>query len=603
MTAPRKTLTALVVTAMLSGCASTVSHQADADYERGAAVSAGVSNDLAQRVDDSTHGSKAHTDALAAQQASPAVTRRASRPWIGARFAEVQSDEVLPPVFYEDFSLRFEDVATGGRVPLAVVAERLTRITGVPVRINPDVYELPGGRQDASAVAQRSSVVARANQPAGALPAPLAGIDADLDVDATAFALSNATAAAHAVTSLSAIEMRFDGPLQVFVESLSNRLGLSTSFREGVLYFQRYVTETFELATFGGSQDYQMSLSGGTESGASSSESGASTTSNSTFEVSERGSVEAFGSFFKALEGMLQTAPGSTVSVNQGTGRFAVTTTKDVMSRVRQIAKAENEALQRQVRIQFDIYSVTSTRGDQLGIDWNAVINSLSSKWNATIASPTSLASDAAGSVGLSILSLDAGGNPNSGTVARWGGSSAVIQALNEVGSSVQHRPLEMLALNRQWARKTNLNDRYYVSETTPSVSGLGGGSASVGMKTDNVTTGDKFVVQPAILDNGTVLLKFGVSLTNLVDMFEVTAGSGETLQRVQNPEVSGTDDQATVRLKAGQVLVLTGMGRYKSSSNDRRLAEGLSLLAGGSRSAAREREEFLIVVRPVITQ
>lgn len=600
-TFPSPSIVALCVASLLTGCASTVSQQADADYDRAHALaSPHVNPGLAQRIDAQTPGTQAHTEALAATQLHPAVMRWASRPWIGAQFTQVQHDEMLPPIFYENFSLRFDDVATGGHVPLAVVAERLTRITGVPVRINPDVYAIPAQQTVSSPPQPRSP--ARPAQ--DAMPAPLAAIGEGGSVDTAAASLASAASAALAVTSLTAVEMRFDGPLKDFVESLSSRLGLSTSFRDGVLHIQRFVTESFELATFGFKQDYQMSLSGGAGTGSSSSESGTSSSAGSTFEVSEGGSVESFASFFKSLEAMLQSTPGSSVAVNQGTGRFSVTATKEVMSRVRQIVKTENEALQRQVRVQFDIYSVTHKGGNQYGIDWSGVLHSLSNRWNATIASPVSLvAQETAGAVRMNILSLDGGGNPDSGAVARWGGSSAVLQALNEVGRDVQHRSLEMMALNRQWARSTSLNDRYYVAETTPSANSSISGSGSVGMKTGKVTTGDKFVIQPAILDNGTVQLKFGVSLTNLVNLWEVTAGQGDTLQRVQAPEVSGMDYQDTVRLQAGQILVLTGMGRYKTSQSDRRVAEGASLLAGGSNTVAREREEFLIVVRPVLTQ
>jgi hypothetical protein len=157
-----------------------------------------------------------------------------------------------------------------------------------------------------------------------------------------------------------------------------------------------------------------------------------------------------------------------------------------------------------------------------------------------------------------------------------------------------------MQAMNRQWARKTNLNDRSYVSETLPSTS-TAAGSGSVGMKTANVTTGDRFMIQPAILDNGSVQLRFGISMTNLVAMTETTSGQGTSISRVQNPERSGIDDQSTVMLKAGQVMVLTGMARYKAKDNRRRLAEGWSLLAGGSDAQSLEREEFLVVVRPVL--
>ena len=59
--------------------------------------------------------------------------------------------------------------------------------------------------------------------------------------------------------------------------------------------------------------------------------------------------------------------------------------------------------------------------------------------------------------------------------------------------------------------------------------------------------------------------------------------------------------DQSTVALKAGQLLVITGLSRIVSSDDTRRLAEDAPLAAGGSRTLLRQREDFVIFVRPTI--
>ena len=134
-------------------------------------------------------------------------------------------------------------------------------------------------------------------------------------------------------------------------------------------------------------------------------------------------------------------------------------------------------------------------------------------------------------------------------------------------------------------------------SQTTPATS-TGTGSGSPGLKTASVTTGDKFLVQPAIMDDGTIFLKFGVSLTDLLGLFNVSAGSGASLQTVQTPETSGTDDQGTIRLSPGEAMVITGLSRRIADSERNGLAEELPLLLGGSKRRSYRREDFLIVVR-----
>ena len=225
-------------------------------------------------------------------------------------------------------------------------------------------------------------------------------------------------------------------------------------------------------------------------------------------------------------------------------------------------------------------------------------MNNVAKTWGATIKSPTTLGSNLGSSLGYSILAPAAGQTPTD-TQTRFGTSSAMLKLLHTMSDTAQYRPVSMIALNRQWARKTNLKSDGYLSETTPATASAAG-SGAPGLKTSSIITGDKIMVQPAILDNGAILLKFGISLTELLSLFEVTAGNGATFQRVQVPVTSGTDDQTTVRLLPGEAMVVTGLSRRLASGGVRTLTESAPVAAGGSRTAAYGREDFLIVLRAV---
>ena len=182
-------------------------------------------------------------------------------------------------------------------------------------------------------------------------------------------------------------------------------------------------------------------------------------------------------------------------------------------------------------------------------------------------------------------------------TATRYGGSKAFLKALHLIGHTVQYRPVSLIAMNRQWARSTSLKVTGYVSETTPSTSS-NAGSGAPGLKTASVTTGDKFLVQPAIMEDGTIILKFGISLTDLLGLFNVSAGSGDSLQTVQTPETSGTDDQGSIRLRPGEAMIITGLSRQVANQDQNKIAEPLPLILGGSQKRSYQREDFLIIVR-----
>jgi type IVB pilus formation R64 PilN family outer membrane protein len=532
---------------------------------------------LADRLLPTTKGSAQYAETLAEKQRTMPVAGFASKQWVASRSVAVQSDEMLPQIFYQSFKLNFDQDAgaDAGRVPIHLIADRLSRITGIPVRIKSDVVTS----------SMSNSVALSSSGSPGAIggPLPAGGIGG----------LSNRTStSSQDPNSMRALEMRWDGTLSGFLDNLSARLGIGWAYRDGAVVLERYQTETFEIAALQAAQNFSFNMNG-TSSGNSGSSNNAST-SSSGLNVDESGKMESLQSLGKTIGSMVANVPGSSVTLAEGTGSLVVTTTKDAMGRVRDVIKRENASMMRAVQLQFDIYSVTVDNSTSAGVNWTGLFEKLSDNIGGTMMSPAGSVSGG-GSIQFNVLS---GGNTDAFFKT---GSQAIVAALAKFGNSVQHRPVSLITLNRQWARKTNLRQTGYLQETTPSAGGGTNGGGMPGLKTGTVTTGDTFAVQPAILDGGAILLKFGVGLTDLLGLFDVTSGSGVNSQRVQTPEVSGTNDQATVPLQKGEALILTGMSRTRASTNRTSMGENIPVFAGGKRGGSEYREEFIIIVRPVV--
>jgi hypothetical protein len=71
--------------------------------------------------------------------------------------------------------------------------------------------------------------------------------------------------------------------------------------------------------------------------------------------------------------------------------------------------------------------------------------------------------------------------------------------------------------------------------------------------------------------------------------------------QTVQTPEVTNIIDQSTIALKAGQILAITGLSRIVTNNHLRSLDETIPASIGGSQKSERQREDFIIFVRPTI--
>ena len=538
-----------------------------------------VSKGLVESPEQKVTGGARDADDRAQAQAAPAVLRRASRPWIGATAVAFATNDKLPSVFTEPVRLAFDDQATGGKVSLAKVADRVTKLTGVPVRVKSDVY-----RAEVSAAAVPATA-----QPAG-VPLP------SLDGKTTATAQPAAPVSSAAPdTSLSALDMRWSGTLEQFLERVTDRLGLSWEYRDGVVVIERFRTESFEIAMLDSETSYSMGLSSSdqaTTGNSSDSGSSAGLSANAQTDVKETGKQGVVAGVLKGINQIISKEPGSTALLAESSGRVLVTTTKDAMAKVRSFVREENGSMLRQAQIQFDIYSIKSNDSDEKGVDWSAVYKSLSGNYGISLASPASLTTDSAGGVTFNILS---GGTAE--VSKKFGDSSAMLKLLSSFGKTVEHKPISLLSLNRQWVRKASLSSRAYVSETTAASASLTG-TSTPGLKTSSVTTGDRYIAMPQILDNNTILLKFGLGLSSLTSLEKFTSGSGDSQQSVQTPETANVIDQATVALRPGQVLAITGLSRITTADEKNTLTDGAPVIAGGSKKVSRVREDFIVFVR-----
>ena len=582
---------AMAIAAVLTACAEPgVTEHVQADHALGATGTSPLHADrtLAEQ-GRAAPGSQLDADRRAVEQAAKPVLRRARSPWVGSVSVPMGSGERLPSIFTEAIKLNFDDAATGGKVSLRTMADRITAVTGVPVRLKADVF----GVGDAPP------------RPAAPLPPAIPGLPtlpARALGGTEGVTLPPAPVASPRDTSVNAVAMRWSGSLEGYLDLVTDQLSLSWEYRDGVVVIERCRTEFFEIAALESETDYHLGLSGADQANATSSGNGGggtNSTASSSNEVNEHGKSNVIGSILAAIGQIIKDVPGSSVVRSDGSGRIAVTSTKETLSKVRDFLRVENESLLRQAQVQFDVYSVTRNESDERGIEWDAVLSALGGAYTGSFGSPTTLASATAANIGFSILTPTQSGVTNYATT-HFGGSNAILKLLSEFGVSTQHREVSLLALNRTWDRKSSLGGRAYVSATIPGAASTTGVGAP-GLVTSTVTTGDRYLAQPFILDNNTVVLKFGIGLSSLVNLVNFTSGTGTSQQTVQTPETTAINDQSTVALKAGQILVITGLSRLVSSDDRRTLTDDAPIGLGGSKTQSRMREDFVIFVRPTI--
>lgn len=424
-----------VLSAGLAGCATTATEkQIVKEHQKSENVVQKVRPALS--LASQARGTQASAELLAKQQSQTAVLKYSEQAWVGSTMIPVNSDEKLPELFRKRYVMNFSD--NGNSVGLNKVAARLSEIVGMPVKVSSDVYSSDGS--------MRASVQQ--------LPA-----------------VGGAPGKGYSITSASpidpnAIRMKWDGSLTDFLNDLTSRLGLSWEYRDYSIVIMRYVSRVYEVASFPNGYSYSMSA------GATGSQSSEGTSSSNAITISEKGDLSGLKSLIEILEKMVSVVPGSTVDLAEGSGRVIVRTSKDMQHQVRDFIRSENKNMLKQVHIQIDMYSVRTSKDDQLGLNWNALYRSLSDNLNVDIASPSTLVGANTGSVRFTMPNQASAGDAG----RRFGNSTAILQALSEFGQGVQYRPISLIALNRNWARKARLNTTGYLSETKPASGGVLGG-------------------------------------------------------------------------------------------------------------------------------
>lgn len=498
--------------------------------------------------------------------------------WIGGKSIPVANEASLPAAFSEQWNFIFPD-----RVNIATAAERITKITGIPVRVKPDVYMdisklvagTAGGGTANSGSASMNEVVQTGN--------------------------TNFSGVRNFSTD---VEINFQGTLSDFLDRIASRATISWEYKNGQIEFYRLVTKHFTLRVSPGDSNFTSTVgkTGTTQGGTTGGNSSTSSANQSSFASDSNIKVTSSYNVWQSVESAIKAtlSPVGKVSVNQGTGTITVSDNKDNVDQVEKLLERENLMLTRQVRMKVEVINVKLSKDFQNGVDWAMVYQNLNNlldpRFTLNLSSPTSLVGTEAGSVGFTINNSGAGT-----TMDRFAGTSAMLKALSGVGQASLTNTTSAVTTNRQPVPVAITNQVSYVAATTPAATVQGGTGGLPGLTPGVVTTGFILNLLPTVHDNGSILVQFSVDISELTRLKTVTSGSGDNQQSIQTPEVSSMQFLQRASLRPGETLILTGFDRDNSRYDKRTLTEGSESFLSGSISGNKTREVSVIMITPVI--
>ncbi len=242
--------------------------------------------------------------------------------------------------------------------------------------------------------------------------------------------------------------------------------------------------------------------------------------------------------------------------------------------------------------INYAVYSISVNDSDQWGFNPSLMLSDLGKKLYNFNVSGVPIAGDMSGLASISGTVLNTAAN---GTLGRIAGSKLVLDALSEYGAVSLVTSNDVTALNNVPTPVNATQSISYLKQvTTNQVAQVG---SSTALTPGTVTVGFVITLLPRILANGQLILRYGLTQTDLIRLRTITSSQVS----IEAPEVSQRAFQQQVRMRSGDTLVLASFRQAQSSLAEQGVGTPQTVVLGGGQNGAQRRELSVIVMTPTV--
>lgn len=404
----------------------------------------------------------------------------------------------------------------------------------------------------------------------------------DAMLPANMFAPKTANAAAAAVQAPWTVSVRSSGvPLWKVLDDIASQIQASWRPTPFGAEFYRVETKSYDLLTIPQTAETKASL-GRTGSATNAFNSEAKTS----FEMKPSNQMDGIKTL---VETLLST--GGKFSISQESQVMVVTDTPEAQARVSDFVKRQNKVMTRRVRMLVEAIEVVAKDGSELGIDWNLVYNTTNVA--LTGAAPASLTTPQAGTINLQQM------------IGPLSGSSLVIKALNEVGTVVNRRVFPFITTSGRPITQALRSTFNYVDQVQTTA--VANSSNSVVQPPTVIqrdeTVGTFLTLVPNAKADGTVFISVSYDVTSAEPLRPYTVGSGASAVTVQQKTINGSGVIQEVPVRDGRTEVIGGIEILASQNTNRRLGDGIPILAGGSNASSKTKSVTVLLVTAAVEE
>ena len=398
--------------------------------------------------------------------------------------------------------------------------------------------------------------------------------------------------------------LNYSGNVKGALDVMAAKTGFVYRINGNNVYWQAFVTKTFDVAFMPGATDYMMGKAsgGGGSSSAGGAAGGTTTGVIDDSASSQYSNIKATLSVWKDLEITIKQllSDKGTVVVSEATTSVTVNDKPANIALVSNYIANLNKTLSKQVLVKVEVLEVKLESDFNYGIDWSIVERAFGGSnlvLNANYGTP------------VSITPLSGGTIPPQGgfqfdPTTRTTGVTILINALKQQGRTGVVTSPRIVCLNNQVSELRIVNQNGYLASVQNT--SFGGGSTTGNSTGNSVTsqitpgtlvTGLTLYILPKIINNK-IFLQVNADLSNNLGFTNISSGTGSTAQTIQVPNVTQKQFNQRAVIGSGDTLIMAGFRQVQNQTGAMQLLDSQAL---GGTSAQQLNNETVILITPII--
>ena len=416
------------------------------------------------------------------------------------------------------------------------------------------------------------------------------------------------------------VTLNYSGSVRGALDLLASRTGYVYSIHGNKIYWQAFVTKTFDIAFMPGGTDYLMGKASGstgstTAFGGGSSSGSVSNYVSSDSSDSEYSNLKGTLSVWKDLDSTVKQllTPDGKVMVSESTTSVTVRDRPANVELVGQYIKNLNHNLSKQVLVKVQVLDVQLQNDYEFGLNWQLITNAFNKSpfvINGNYGTPVAIrALNAQPTLGSQTLATPQFGfNPGQSLATNKIPSYTILlNALNQQGKvSVVSEPRVVCLNNQVSVIRIMKQQGYLASVQNTSLSSGSSTNIGVGTVTSQLTpgtliTGLTLYILPKILKDR-IYLQVNADLSTPGSPAFTTISSGSSTNpnstSIQVPNITGKSFNQRSMIRSGDTMILSG---FRQVSNQAGANQFITSQALGGKGAAQTSIETIILITPII--